>query len=127
MANWRVEPDDAAVEAYIARLALPIRLIARDLDALVRAELPEARAGIKWSVPFYAQKGPICYVSAAKRHVTFGLVNGVDIPDASGRLVGTDRSPIRKAVFPTGEAVPKTLIRGWLRHARRIDARWGEG
>ena len=125
MANWDIPEDEKAVQAYYDRLALPVRLVARELDALVRAAVPDARLGMKWSVPFYSRKGPICYVSAAKKHVTFGLLKGVDVADASGRLVGTGKSPIRKAVFPAGEPVPKTLVRGWLREAKRLDARWG--
>lgn len=126
MADWTIPPDEEAVQRYYDRLPLPVRVTARELDDLVRVALPDARAGIKWAVPFYARKGPVCYVSAAKKHVTFGLLQGVDVPDGSGRLVGTGKSPIRKATFPAGEPVPRTLVRGWLRHAKRLDATWGE-
>lgn len=111
--------------AYYARLPGPVRDVALELDRLARATLPRARVGIKWSVPFYALRGPVCYVSAAKRHVTFGLVQGAEVPDASGRLTGTGRSPIRKAVFPVLEPVPRPIVRGWLQAARKLDATWG--
>lgn len=110
---------------YYARLPLPTRLVAAELDHLARAALPGAAVGIKWRVPFYALREPVCYVSAASRHVTFGLLRGIDVPDASGLLTGTGRSPIRKAVFPAGEDVPRATVRGWLRHARRLDATSG--
>lgn len=124
-APWDLRADAAAVRAYYARLDLPVRVVARQLDALARAELPGARAGIKWAVPFYYLRGPVCYVSAAKRHVTFGLLRGVDVEDASGRLVGTGKSPIRKATFAAGADVPERTVRAWLRQARRLDAKWG--
>jgi len=87
--TWAVPPDEAAVASYLAKLPLPVRLVAADLDALARAAIPDAVVGIKWSVPFYARKGPICYLSAAKEHVTFGLLKGVDVAarcDLGGRL-----------------------------------------
>lgn len=126
MPSWDVVADDAAVAAYLARLPGPVREVAAELDGLVRAVLPDARAGIKWSVPFYARKGPVCYVSAAKRHVTFGFLQGEKLEDASGLLVPTPRSPIRKAVFAVGAKVPRRHVRAWLAQARRLDESWGE-
>lgn len=111
--------DDA--ERYLARLPLPVRVVARSLDALAREELGGPRVGIKYGVPFYALREPVCYVSAAKRHVTFGLLRGVEVEDASGLLTGTGKSPIRKAVFPAGADVQERVVRGWLRQARRLD------
>lgn len=124
--DWSIPADEEAVSRYYARLPGPVRDVATELDGLARSALPDARVGIKWAVPFYSRKGPVCYVSAARKHVTFGLVQGADVPDDSGRLVGTGKSPIRKAVFIVGEPVPRTVVRGWLRHAKRLDATWGE-
>ena len=123
--GWDIPVAEDEVARYYARLPGPVRDVALGLDALARASLPDVRVGVKWSVPFYSLRGPVCYVSAAKKHVTFGLVQGIDVPDASGRLVGTGKSPIRKAVLPAGEPVPKALVRGWLREAKRLDATWG--
>ncbi|HUR69478.1 MAG TPA: DUF1801 domain-containing protein [Candidatus Thermoplasmatota archaeon] len=122
---WAIAPDEVAVERYLAKMPLPTRVVAIELDALARAAIPRMTIGIKWSVPFYAKKGPICYLSAAKEHVTFGLVQGAGIPDASGLLVGTGKSPIRKAIFPAGEPVPRAIVRAWLRHAAKLDKTWG--
>lgn len=121
---WAVAPDEEAVAAYFARLPLPVRLVARRLDALVREEVPGVRAGIKWSVPFYSLRGPVCYVSAAKKHVTFGLVQGEKVRDATGLLVGTGKSPIRKAVLKPEREVPEAAVRAWLADARAADALW---
>jgi hypothetical protein len=123
--RWAVAPAAKEVAAYFERAPLPVRVTAKELDALVHAVLPNVVAGIKWSVPFYALKGPVCYISVARTHVTFGLLQGVDVSDASGRLIGTGKSPIRKAIFSAGEPVPRATVRAWLRDARRLDASWG--
>lgn len=84
MESWKVAPDEERVEGYFARLALPVRLVARELDALAREGLPGCAVGIKWGVPFYTLRRPVCYVSCAKKRVTFGLLMGADIEDPSG-------------------------------------------
>ncbi len=123
-ASWRVSADAAAVKAYFAALPLPVRCVARQLDAWVREEIPEVTVGIKWRVPFYALTGPVCYVSGAKNHVTFGIVKGDHVEDASGLLTGTGKSPIRKAIFKANTDVPEATVRTWLRAAREADETW---
>lgn len=122
---WKIRPAAREARAYIAALPLPVRAIARTLDRAIRDAVPGVRVGMKWSVPFYYAKGAICYVSAARGHVTFGLVNGAKIPDESGLLTGTGKSPIRKAVVRVGHEIPEREIAAWLRHAKRLDADWG--
>lgn len=124
--GWDIAPDEEKVERYFDRLALPVRLVARELDTLARKALPGCAVGIKWGVPFYALRGPVCYISCAKEHVTFGLLMGVDVEDPSGILEGTGKSPIRKAVFRAGEPLPTAVVRAWLKKARKLDATWGK-
>lgn len=123
---WNIRPASAEAKAYVAALPLPVRAVARTLDGAVRDTIPGVRVGMKWAVPFYYSKGAICYVSAAQRHVTFGLVNGDKISDASGFLTGTGKSPIRKATFRVGDEVPEKVVTAWLRQAKKLDAYWGE-
>lgn len=122
--SWTVEPNEKAVELYLDALPLPTRLLATTLDRLVREELPDVKAGIKWGVPFYFLSGPVCYVSGAKAHVTFGLAKGHHVDDASGLLTGTGKSPIRKAIFKVNAPVPDATVRAWLQAALRADATW---
>lgn len=126
IASWRIEPDEKAVERYFEKLALPIRIIAKELDAIARKELRGCTIGMKWSVPHYGLRGPVCYISAAKKHVNFGLHQGINVPDPSGLLEGTKKSPIRKVIFPAGAEVPKAVVRGWLREAKKVDMDWGK-
>lgn len=61
--------------------------MAKTLDRIVREEAPDSKVGIKWAVPFYFRgEGSLPYVSAAKRHVTFGVGRGAELNDSTGLL-----------------------------------------
>jgi hypothetical protein len=124
--DWRIPPDEDKVARYYASKPAPVREVALELDAIVRKEIPGVKAGIKWAVPFYVRKWPVCYVSVGKRHVTFGLLHGERIPDASGLLAGTGKSTIRSAKFRPSDPIPKAAVRGWLKASRKFDDSWGE-
>lgn len=126
MADWAIAPDERAVARYYAGKPGPVREVALALDAIVRKELPGVTAGMKWAVPFYVRKGPVCYVSVAKKHVTFGLLHGEKVPDPSGLLTGTGKTTIRSTRFLPFEPVPKGDVRAWLRASRKFDDAWGK-
>jgi hypothetical protein len=48
---------DAPVQAYIAAVPGWKRDIARRLDALIMASVPDARKAVKWNSPFYGIEG----------------------------------------------------------------------
>ena len=92
----RRHPD---VEAYVAKVPLPARLLAADLRALVKRAAKDARENLCYGVPFFfvgpqrgsAESGSsrqgrsggvaFCYVSPAKTHVTFGSTMGASLDD----------------------------------------------
>lgn len=113
----RRHPD---VEAYVARVAFPARGLTADLRALVLATAKDARESLCYGVPFFFVDGiAFCYVSPARQHVTFGFTMGGGIHDASGRLVGTGRSPIRKVALALDEPVPADAT-DWIVQAARL-------
>jgi len=119
---WNIEarrrhPD---VEGFLRDREGPVGDLARRLRKIVHDAVPDAEEGMKWGVPFFVRKGPLCYISPARRHVTFGLARGVEIDDTSGRLCGTGKSPIRKAEIRPGD-LPEADVRGWLAQAVALD------
>lgn len=113
----RRHPD---VDAFLARQPLPARMLAAELRALVKRRVDDAREGISYGVPFFFLDGvAFCYVSPAKERVTLGFTMGASIHDASGRLVGTGRSPIRKVALALDEGVPPHAA-GWIDEAARL-------
>lgn len=113
----------ADVDAYLARQPLPARVLCGELRDLVHATAKGAREEVRYGVPFFLLgDAPLCYLSVARTHVTFGFAMGAAIDDASGRLVGTGKSPIRKVALALDEPVPNEA-RGWVAQAARIAAR----
>lgn len=115
--KW-IKADRKAAEAYFRKLEGPVQAMAKRLDRIVREEAPDSKVGIKWAVPMYFRDaGALAYVSAAKRHVTFGVVRGAELKDTTGLLRSTGRSPIGSATFPISAPIPEKTVRRWLREA----------
>lgn len=129
----RTEPSRSAkrrhpdVAAYLDRLPLPARALARELRALVHATVKDAREDLYYGVPFFFVDGVgFCYVSPAKKHVTFGLVWGASIRDGSGLLEGTGKSPIRKVTLALDAAVPPQT-RAWIERSAEVARQTAKG
>ncbi|MGB0652978.1 MAG: DUF1801 domain-containing protein [Thermoplasmatota archaeon] len=111
--------DHPDVQAYLDDLRPEQRAICNRVRQLVKAD-PDVVEGIAWGVPFYFRKGPLCYTSAAKTHVTVGMARGMEIDDVSGLLQGTGKSPIRKATVKLRDGLPDAFA-DWLEQALALD------
>lgn len=90
--------------------------------------------GIAWGVPFWfidrakagfnqedGPWGPLCYVSAAKTHVTVGIAKGVEVQDRFGLLTGTRKSPIRKCVVRKSMDFPLEAVKDWVEQGVQLE------
>lgn len=64
---------DARVDAYIARSTDFARPILTRLRALVHKACPQVEEKIKWGIPSFEFKGPMCGMASFKQHCTFGF------------------------------------------------------
>jgi hypothetical protein len=102
-------PDrDPRVDAYIARAPSFAQPILERVREAVHVGCPPAQETMKWGMPHFEHKGPICGMAAFKQHVRFGfwkaaLINARD-PGASapnmgaGRLTSVAELPARAAL-----------------------------
>ena len=111
--------DHPEVDAYLDDLNDRQRAICDAVRAAVKQD-PDVVEGIAWGVPFYFRKGPLCYTSAAKGHVTVGMARGIEIDDPSGKLSGTGKSPIAKATVKFKDGLPAEFA-DWLQQAIDLD------
>ena len=64
---------DRRVDAYIAEAAEFARPILEEIRARVHAACPDVEETLKWSVPAFEYKGPMCGMAAFKKHCMFGF------------------------------------------------------
>ncbi len=123
-AKWRTldwEPRNPRVDAFIAKLDGPRRAVVTDLRERIHAAAPDIRESIYWGVPFFFRKGPFCYLSPARKHLTFGFMRGSDIRDPSGLLSSTGKTSVAKATLKYDADPVEAAIAAWLLEAVRLD------
>ena len=77
---------DPRVDAYIGKAADFAKPILEEIRTRVHAACPDVEETIKWSMPAFDYKGPLCGMAAFKQHCVFGfwkspLVVGETGPD----------------------------------------------
>lgn len=72
---------DPRVDAYIERAAPFARPILTHLRELVHRACPEAEETMKWGMPFFDHRGPLCNLAAFKGHCAFGFWKGALLVD----------------------------------------------
>jgi len=81
---------DERVDAVIAKsadFAKPILIHIRDV---VHRASPLITETIKWGMPFFDYKGPVCMMAPFKQHLGFGFWKASRLKDPKGYLKGTD-------------------------------------
>jgi uncharacterized protein YdeI (YjbR/CyaY-like superfamily) len=106
---------DPRFDAYIAKAAPFAQPILKHLRALVHQACPEIEEELKWRMPFFTHRGPVCMMAAFKRHCVFGFWKWKLLPiDAAskshmqhfGRLTAiSDLPPRAKLVSLVEQAV----------------------
>lgn len=61
------------IDAYIAKSADFAKPILQHLRELLHKACPGVEESIKWSMPFFDYKGPLCNMAAFKQHCSFGF------------------------------------------------------
>jgi uncharacterized protein YdeI (YjbR/CyaY-like superfamily) len=64
------------VDSYIKRSQPFARPILKHLRTLVHRGCPNCEELIKWQLPFFDYKGPVCFMAAFKEHAAFGFWKG---------------------------------------------------
>lgn len=85
-----MEKFDPRIDAYIdksADFAKPILIHIRDV---VHQASPLISETVKWGMPFFDYKGPVCMMAAFKQHLGFGFWKASRLNDPDGLLQGSD-------------------------------------
>ena len=76
------------VDKWFSDLDSTLRVIADALRAIIRDVCPDLTETIKWGNLVYQREGLVCYLAAAKGHVSLGFFNGAGLADPEGILEG---------------------------------------
>jgi len=68
-----MEQYNPRVSDYIEKSAAFARPILEHIRGVVHAASPLITENIKWSMPFFEYKGPLCQMAAFKQHCAFGF------------------------------------------------------
>jgi len=82
---------DPRVDAFIAKsgdFAKPILIHIREV---VHKASPLITETIKWGMPFFDYKGPVCVMASFKQHCAFGFWKASRLNDPEGLLKGSDK------------------------------------
>src|SRR5262245_11929493 len=109
---------DPRVDAYIAKAAPFAQPMLKHFRDAVHAGCPDIVETIKWSVPSFEYKGPLCGMAAFKKHVMFGFWKHSLLQDLIpkgdhrafgqyGRITSTDELPSRAHIIKVIKAAKK--------------------
>ena len=85
-----MEQYDARIDAYIARAAPFAQPILEHIRQIVHEASPLITETVKWGMPFFDYKGPVCQMAAFKQHLGFGFWRASRLNDPDGLLKGSD-------------------------------------
>lgn len=104
------------VKSWLAELDPQKRAIAEAIRRAVREAVPAITEEIKWGRPVFALDTNTAYLTAAKKHITFGYFNGAGLDDPDGQLEGSGKQ-MRSIKLRAATDVPVRAIKAWTKQA----------
>jgi len=111
---------DKRIAAYIAKSADYAKTILFHLRQLVHIACPEVEETIKWGMPFFDYKGPLCNMAAFKAHAAFGFWKTALIPDSKGLLTRDSMGSMGKITSLKDLPSDKIMI-GFIKAAKKLN------
>jgi uncharacterized protein YdeI (YjbR/CyaY-like superfamily) len=81
-----MEKYDPRVDAYIEKAADFAKPILLHIRQLVHGTAPQVTETIKWGMPFFDYKGPVCQIASFKQHCAFGFWKATLLNDPHGLI-----------------------------------------
>jgi uncharacterized protein YdeI (YjbR/CyaY-like superfamily) len=85
-----MEKFDPRIDAYIAKSADFAKPILTHIRQVVHQASPLITETVKWGMPFFDYKGPVCMMAAFKQHLGFGFWKASRLNDPDHLLKGSD-------------------------------------
>jgi uncharacterized protein YdeI (YjbR/CyaY-like superfamily) len=104
---------DQRVDVYIAKSAAFAKPILKYLRDAVHAGAPDVEETLKWSMPFFDYKGPLCNMAAFKEHCAFGFWKSSLLGEnRMARITSVDDLPPKKELVDLVKKAAKLNAEG---------------
>jgi uncharacterized protein YdeI (YjbR/CyaY-like superfamily) len=111
-------PDDSKnIDAYIAKAAPFAKPILEKIRRVVHRADPDIEERIKWGVPSFEKKGPVCGVAAFKKHAAFMFWRAAQLDDPAGILKGNRGGTIVDKLTDVSELPSDDVLVDYVRRA----------
>ena len=113
----RVGSRDRRIDAYIQKSAPFARPILTHIREVVHAACPEVEETMKWSLPAFYYKGPMCGMAAFKEHCAVNFWKGsLIIEDPSDEGMGQ-----LGRITSLRDLPPKKTLTAWVKKAGKLN------
>ncbi len=113
---------DKRVDDYISKSAEFAIPILNHLRNLVHAACPNAQETIKWGMPFFDYKGPLCNLASFKQHCAFGFWKNALMKDAKEMIDKNEQAMGHLGkIMSLNDLPPDKKIIGWIKEAVKLN------
>lgn len=109
---------DDRIDDYIAKSGEFAKPVLNYLRELVHEASPDVTETMKWSMPFFDQKGPICTMATFKAYSSFGFWKATLLNDKHGVLkIGDGKAGSFGPIVTIADLPPKEILLGLIKQA----------
>ena len=116
-----MEQFDPRQDEYIVKAAEFAQPILIHLRQLIHDAAPEIQETMKWNMPFFDHKGPICHIAAFKQHCTFGLWKGALLPDPQDLLEKSNSMGQLRSITSLADLPSDEILMQFIREAVELN------
>lgn len=113
---------DKRVDDYIAKSVDFAKPILNHLRKLIHEACPDVQETIKWGMPFFDYKGPLCNLASFKQHCAFGFWKAALMKDAKQMKENNKGSMgVLGKLTSLQDLLPDSQIKAWIKEAARLN------
>jgi len=117
---------DKRIDVYIDNAEPFAKPVLKKLRELIHKGNPETKETIKWGMPFFEYKGPLCNFASFKKHATFSFWKYKFIKDPKGYLQdisnkGGDAMGNLGRITGLKDLPPDNVIIGFIKQAKKLN------
>ncbi len=111
------------IDDYISKSAEFAKPILNHLRKLVHEACPDVQETIKWGMPFFDFKGPLCNLASFKQHCAFGFWKAALMKEAKQMKENNKGSMgVLGKLASLSDLPPDSQIKSWIKEAAKLNA-----